>query len=68
MPLTHQLVLSPTGKLLLHAVESDSAPPASLVGKELADAFEDGSANGLLALAAVRRERHEWSSEWLFWY
>lgn len=37
------------------------------MGKNLTDAFEVGSANGLLELATVRRERQELSAEWLFW-
>ncbi len=40
---------------------------AFAAGEELTGAFADGSARGLLALAAGRRDAGAWPSEFLFW-
>ena len=66
MTITHQLALSPHGRLLLEESNGDGAV-ALAADEELRAAFTDGSAHGLLALAARRREAGVWPAEWMFW-
>ncbi|MSU63533.1 MAG: DEAD/DEAH box helicase [Pedosphaera sp.] len=67
MAVTHQLVLSPHGRLLLEQSNGDAAPTSFAVDEGLAKAFAEGSAHGLLALAGRRREVGAWSAEFAFW-
>ena len=67
MTATHQLTLSPHGRLLLEPSEGDANPSAFAADDELTGAFTESSAHGLLALAARRREAQGWPAEWMFW-
>ncbi len=67
MVTTHQLILTPHGRLLLEASNGDGAAAAFAADDELTGAFAEGSARGLLALAARRREAQGWPAEWMFW-
>ena len=64
---THQLVLSPHGRLLLEESSGDGAVASFVVDAELRAAFSENSARGLLALAARRGESGGWQAEWMFW-
>ncbi len=65
--MSHQLVLSPHGRLLLEET-SDAAPvPAFLAEPALTAAFAEGSARGLLALAGRRRGYGAWPAALVFW-
>ena len=65
--MTHQLVLSPKGRLLLE----ESGPNGAILGfaadAELRSAFAESSTRGLLALAARRGEAGVWPAELSFW-
>lgn len=67
MAAPHQLILSPHGRLLLEPSEGDGAASAFAPDAELTGTFAEGSARGLLALAARRREAGAWPAEWMFW-
>lgn len=67
MTATHQLTLSPHGRLLLEPSEGDANPSAFAADDELTGAFTESSAHGLMALAARRREAQGWPAEWMFW-
>jgi len=66
MTITHQLALSPQGRLLLEESCGDGAV-ALAADEELRAAFAESSARGLLALAARRGESGAWPAEWMFW-
>ena len=63
MSATHDLLITPHGRLLLRAAPSADAAPDDT----LHQAFATSSAHGLLALAARRRETQTWPAPWLFW-
>ena len=60
---THELLLTPHGRLLLRAAQDNAAA----ADEALIRAFAAGSAHGLLALAAQRRDTQTWPVAWLFW-
>jgi len=66
MTATPQLVLSPHGRLLLEPSKGDEAAVFA-ADEALSQAFAEGSARGLLAVAARRREAAGWPVEWMFW-
>ena len=60
---THELLITPQGRLLLRAAQNADAA----ADDALYQAFTTSSAHGLLALAARRRETQTWPAAWLFW-
>ena len=63
MSATHELLITPQGRLLLRAEPGEN----SARDATLQQAFTTSSAHGLLALAAQRRETQTWQVAWLFW-
>ena len=62
--MTPQLAITPNGRLLLAGSNGDGATAAD---EDLRGAFAEGSAPGLLALAARRGESSAWTADWMFW-
>ncbi len=65
--MSHQLVLSPHGRLLLEEIHDATLDAEFVVEPALMAAFGDGSARGLLALAGLKRESQVWPAAIAFW-
>ena len=65
--MSHQLVLSPHGRLLLEEVGATAPESAFDVEPALVGAFGEGAAHGLLALAGLRRGSLAWPAAIVFW-
>ncbi|MBE7501021.1 MAG: DEAD/DEAH box helicase [Verrucomicrobiales bacterium] len=64
--MSHQLVLTARGRLLLEEVAADGAPAFSAEAS-WGEAFAASSARGLLALARRREASDTWPAEFAFW-
>ncbi len=65
--MSHQLVLSPHGRLLLEETSDAVLESAFVMEPTLVAAFGDTSARGLLALAGLQRGSLAWPSAMVFW-